>query len=704
MEAPTEEKNQAPEAQEEEIRSFEERFQNFLKTYKSPNGAYKYREQLGRAHLTDARTLLIDFDDLLNMDREIATEVYEHPDKIMPELENAARAQLKIEDGDYAERIKESLFHIRFRGIMEPYRIHLRKVSVEQVGHMIALDGIVIRTTEVKGLITRACFMCKKCGAQTFVPQKDERLELPGVCPHPPCKSSLFDFSLEQSTKINYQELKLQEKPEDLPPGQLPRFITVELQDDLVNTARPGDIVSASGIIRGKQEGISGRTKTRIFETYMAGNFAEVRSKEAEAIEITKEEEAQFQELAKDPLVHRKLISSIAPSIYGNTDVKEGLLYLLVGGVPKFLPDGIKIRGEINILLIGDPSVSKSQLLKYVAQAAIRGLYTSGRGSSAAGLTAAVIREQNGMALEAGALVLADKGIACIDEIDKMRPEDRVAMHEALEQHTVSVAKGGIVATLNARAAVLAAANPTSGRYNPYQNITENIQLPVTLLSRFDLIFLMRDIPEPDTDREMTSHIMKLHRNKADATVAPLPLDVLKKYIAYARRFEPVLGDEAEKALSDFYLKTRSASADKESPIGISARQLEALVRLSEARAKAMFRNVVTAEDAEAAIRLVSVVLAKIGVDVTTGKQDIDVIATGIPKSQQDKLIRMMSVLGELENQNTDKNGVRETILVETLVNDHKFDRDEARRILNILKTQAKLYSPTLGFVKRSSS
>src|SRR5947209_11585290 len=217
---------------------------------------------------------------------------------------------------------------------------------------------------------------------------------------------------------------------------------------------------------------------------------------------------------------------SLAPSIYGYEDVKEGILYLLFGGTAKQLPDGVNIRGDENVLLIGDPGTAKSQLLQYVARIAPRGLYTSGRGTTAAGLTAAVLREKTGgMILEAGALVLADKGVACIDELDKMRPDDRVAIHEALEQQTVSVAKGGIVATLNARAAVLAAANPSLGRYEPHRNVSENINLPVTILSRCDLIFLANYLPDPDSDSEISEQILSLHKTKHTPEEAPFPPD-----------------------------------------------------------------------------------------------------------------------------------------------------------------------------------
>src|SRR5213594_3983154 len=340
----------------------------------------------------------------------------------------------------------------------------------------------------------------------------------------------------------------------------------------------------------------------------------DVIGKETEVVEITPEDEKKILEAAADPWIHRNLVSSLAPSIYGYDDIKEGVLYLLFGGVPKHMPDGINIRGDSNTLIIGDPGTAKSQLLQYVSRIAPRGLYTSGRGTTAAGLTAAVLREKTGgMVLEAGAMVLADKGVACIDELDKMRPDDRVAIHEALEQQTVSVAKGGIVATLNARAAVLAAANPSLGRYEPHRNVSENINLPVTILSRLDLIFILKDMPEQEADSRMSEHILALHRSKVSPEAAPFAPDFLRKYISYAKRIIPVLSSEAVIELRDFYLKMR-AKGGAEAAVAITPRQLEALVRISEARARAFLRDHVTVEDAKSAIRIMTVSLSDVGV------------------------------------------------------------------------------------------
>ncbi|MEM4251115.1 MAG: minichromosome maintenance protein MCM, partial [Candidatus Bathyarchaeia archaeon] len=484
-------------------------------------------------------------------------------------------------------------------------------------------------------------------------------------------------------------------------PGQLPRSMDVRLLEDLSDAARPGDRVSVTGIVRAEQEYVGRKGRLRTFNLYMDANHVQVSGKEVEVIEITPEEEQKIIELAKDPWIHRKLIMSIAPSIYGYDDMKEAILYLLFGGVPKKLPDGITIRGDLNILLVGDPGTAKSQLLQYVARVAPRGLYTSGRGSTAAGLTAAVVREKTGgMVLEAGALVLGDRGVCAIDEIDKMRPDDRVAIHEAMEQQTISIAKGGIVATLNARDSIIAAANPALGRYDPYRNISENINLPVTILSRFDLIFVMRDVPERETDSRMSEHILSLHRLRTAPEVAPLPPDLLRKYISYAKKIETTLTDEAASELRDFYLKMRSGSGSAtDSPIAITPRQLEALVRLCEARARAFLRDKVTVEDARAIIRLMTVSLQDVGIDTSTGRIDIDVIMTGIPRSQADRLREVADFIAEMEKES---GVVDETKLYEALQEKKGMSEEHAKALVNRLRQQGVIYSPEDGKIKRT--
>jgi len=656
----------------------------------------KYRKRLAQVAVINGKSLVIDFDDLISFDPALARSIVEKPDDYVTYAGSAATAQMRVEDPEYAEHVGR--IFARFRRL--PEKTALRKIGSEHIKKIQLVDGIIVRTSQVKPTIVSAVFRCRKCLEVVVQDQEGELIRGPGThCPF--CKQSTsFELIQEQSKFKNTQEARIQERPEDLPPGQLPRYLDVRLEDDIVDSARPGDRVSVTSIVRAEKQTVGERGRLRTFNIYLDANFVDVVGKETEAVEITAEDEKQILAAAEDPWIHRKLIMSLAPSIYGYEDVKEGILYLLFGGTAKQLPDGINIRGDENVLLIGDPGTAKSQLLQYVSRIAPRGLYTSGRGTTAAGLTAAVLREKTGgMILEAGALVLADKGVACIDELDKMRPDDRVAIHEALEQQTVSVAKGGIVATLNARAAVLAAANPALGRYEPHRNVGENINLPVTILSRFDLIFIIKDQPEPDYDARMSEHILALHKSKASPETAPFPPEFLKKYISFAKRIIPVLSQEAIIELRDFYLKMRSKGS-AEAAVAITPRQLEALVRISEARARAFLRDRVTVEDAKSAIRIMTVSLTDVGVDVKTGAMDIDVIMTGKPRSLRDSFQRVIETVAELER---DTGTVEETVLVAALVDKEKMEEREARRLIAQLIKEGILYSPKPGRLKRTA-
>jgi replicative DNA helicase Mcm len=303
------------------------------------------------------------------------------------------------------------------------------------------------------------------------------------------------------------------------------------------------------------------------------------------------------------------------------------------------------------------------------------------------------------MTLEAGALVLADKGVACIDEMDKMRPEDRVAIHEAMEQHTVSVAKGGIVATLNARTAILAASNPSLGRYEPHRTVAENISLPVTILSRFDLIFVLRDVPNKDSDGKMSAHILEIHRRGLSPVEPPISMDLLRKYITYAKSIKPTLTQTATQRINDFYLAMRSASESEGSPVAITARQLESLVRITEARARAALRKEVTAEDAEAAIAIMKRSLEEVGIDMSSSKWDIDIIMTGRPKSMRDKLQVVLSALIELEKET---GMVERTTLLNELEEKHKVPRSEAEHLIGQLLREGTIYEPREGYLKKT--
>jgi replicative DNA helicase Mcm len=670
----------------------QEQFQEFFKTE-------KYRQRISQMAVADKTSLVVDSEDLLTFDQRLAEELLEKPEEYLRHANNAAYQQLRIEDLEYAEKLEADAINVRIVRLLEPTQ--LRKLGSENISKLVMVEGIVVRSTPVRPLVLQAAFKCRRCGEQTIVNQTGQFVKAPFACKNPSCVAKgPFDFVQEESTFIDSQDLRIQERPEDLPPGQLPRTLGVKLVGkEIVDVARPGDHASIVGIIRAFAPTFRGVGKLRAFLLHLDANSVGVLGKEPETALPTPEEEERILELAKDPWIHRKIISSIAPSIYGYDHIKESIMYLLFGGVGKTLPD-ITIRGELNALLVGDPGTAKSQLLQYVSRIAPRGLYTSGRGTTAAGLTAAVIREKGGgMTLEAGALVLADKGIACIDEMDKMRPEDRVAIHEAMEQHTVSVAKGGIVATLNARTAILAAANPSLGRYEPHRTVAENISLPVTILSRFDLIFVLRDVPNKETDSKMSEHILEIHKKGLSPIEPPISIDILRKYISYAKGIKPALTQEALQRLNDFYLAMRSASESEGSPVAITARQLESLVRIAEARTRSALRREVTAEDAEAAIAIMKKSLEEVGIDLSSYKMDIDIIMTGKPKSMRDRMQIILSTLMAMEKET---GIVEKAALISELETKHNISRGEAERYIGQLLREGTIYEPREGYLKKT--
>ncbi len=657
----------------------------------------KYREHISSMAISGNNSFVVDFDELLASEPKLAQRLMDNPDEYLEYANRAAKAQLQIEEPEYAEEIVN--ITVRFRGL--PEATPLRVLGSKHIGKLVMLDGIVVRASPARPMVMEAAFKCKWCGAMSNVTQSGPFLTAPSACSAPECRrKSSFDFIQEESIFIDSQDVRIQERPEDLPPGQLPRWLDIKLLErDLVDAARPGDHVSVVGVTRAVAARLPKVGQLRSFTLHLDTNFIDVESKEPEKVLITPEEEKKIVELSKDADIHNKILHSLAPSIYGLEHLKEAVMYLLFGGTAKHFPD-ITIRGDMNVLIVGDPGTAKSQLLQYVSKIAPRGLYTSGRGTTAAGLTAAVLRDKaGGMTLEAGALVLADKGVAAIDEMDKMRTEDRVAIHEVMEQHTVSVAKGGIVATLNARTSILAAANPTLGRYDPYRTVSENISLPVTILSRFDLIFVLRDVPEEVKDAQMTEHILDLHRRGTVPTEGPVDSELFRKYVSYAKNIKPQLTHEALDCLKDFYLRMRSASETEGTPVAITARQLESLVRLAEARARVALRDEVTLDDAERAIDIMKISLEQVGIDMSSQKFDIDIIMTGKPKSLRD---RLSIILGLITSMEKETGIVDKERLIERLQTEYDILSGEAERLIGQMLKEGTLFAPRDGFLKKT--
>ena len=675
----------------------------FLKGYEK-DGREKYREKIRRMSIERSVSLVIDFDDLLQFDKTLANVFLEHPREFLEAAAEAVKVVMLTENPDYAREVKE--FHARVRRLPENLHVGIRDLRSRHIGKIVSVEGIITKITPVKQQLKKGVFRCLTCGYEVEVEQGERGLVQPTQCPR--CKeegrkSRGFTLVPEKSVFEDVQKFMLQEKPEELPPGQLPRSIEVIVRHDLVDTVRPGDRAVIVGFVMVAEDRRLMRNSPLIFHPYLEAVHVEVSTKENLDVEITPQDEKAILELAKNPDIRERIVNAIAPSIYGYREIKKAIALLLFGGVPKVYPDGVRVRGDIHILLVGDPGTAKSQLLRYAASIAPRGIYTTGKGATAAGLTAAVVREKSTgeFYLEAGALVLADGGVAAIDEFDKMEARDRVSIHEAMEQQTVSIAKAGIVATLNARASILAAANPTFGRYLYNKTIAENIDLPVTILSRFDLIFVIQDRPDKKRDRELAEYVLDFHRGAYPETLESLiePL-LLKKYIAYARRYvKPKLTEEAKKKIVEYYVSMRAKSEAPDAPIAITPRQLEALIRLAEAHAKMALKEVVTEKDAEAAIELMEYFLRNVGVDTATKAIDIDVVMTGKPKSQREKIVFILDLVKEMVRENDGKPVSKEEVISKAA--ERGIDEHFARRVLEELIKNGELFEAEPGYVMR---
>jgi len=679
----------------------EDQVKEFLTQFKDKSGAYKYVEEIDQMLAKKIQYLVVDYNDLVS-NPEIESVFNNEPDDILNAFAKAIKDILKERFPQYAEKIQHD---VRVRISNYPLQRSLREINAEIIGKMTSVSGMVVRSSEIKPLAKELVYLCPEGHQTKVIHEKGLEFNEPQKCSDAKCIHKDLELSPEKSRFIDFQMVRLQELPEDLPPGQLPHYVDVTVLQDLVDNARPGDRVILTGIVRIEQEHIpSMRGKSGIYRLRIQGNNIEFlggrgtkTSRSTEREEISPDEEKIIKSLAKNPDVYDRLVSSFAPHIHGHDLIKEAILLLIVGSNQRVLSDGAKIRGDINIFLVGDPGTAKSEMLKFCARIAPRGLYTSGRGSTAAGLTAAVVRDKLGiMMLEAGAVVLGDQGLVCIDEFDKMRPEDRSALHEVMEQQSASIAKGGIVATLNARTSILAAANPMYGKYDPFKNITENVNLPIPLLTRFDLIFVVRDVPSKEKDARIAKHILSLHRSSSVDTKSLIDVDILTKYLSYAKRIEPVLTQEAEDKILEYYMKMRNV--ESEGMITVTPRQLEGLVRLATARARLLMKNQVDAEDAERAIFLIQSMLEDAGVDVNTGQVDLGVLQ-GRPHSEVSKMQLFMDVMKSLEGD--EKRPVEEKMFVKELVKTGKFTEEEARKYIKKLQRESAIYESKPGHYNR---
>jgi len=646
------------------------------------HGKRKYKALLQKAANRQLETLLIDLNDLRQFcereiavpDQDIMEEVqftkitlqqaieqmlfdvesnayrfmkyfYEACDAELPEQDEGADADaseakhiirrwrernMREQGGDVPLRLKND-FDVRFKPRDDFKASKVREISAASVGSLVQIDCIVVRTSQVKPKVEVVTYHCEVCGCEIFLSVENERYMPISECPGQRCKDNKMSGKLRPTIRTSkfgkYQEMKVQEMSTHVPDGGVPRSMQVVLSGDLTRNVLPGDALTLTGVFAPAQmpwfrQASAGTMQNMYIDAHSLKKHKSGYNEEADNL---KSLQSRVEDEARAGNMFERCARSIAPEIFGHVDVKKALLLVLIGSFTKTMKDGMRIRGDIHTLMMGDPGVAKSQLLKQVCNIAPRSIYTTGKGSSGVGLTASVLRDANTgeVTLEGGALVLADMGVCCIDEFDKMEEGDRTAIHEVMEQQTVSIAKSGITTTLNARTTVMAAANPVGGRYNPYKSPVDNIDLPASLLSRFDLLFLLLDTVDAEKDKNLAAHVCKVHtsfssaqkKDPEDPTPSagdiyefkPFDADFLRTYIRRARTLEPLIDDAIQKDIVNAYVSIRDEEKKGEldqKKSYTTPRTLLAILRLSQAHARARFSERVEQQDFDEAMRL----------------------------------------------------------------------------------------------------
>jgi len=620
------------------------------------------------------------------MEGKLMEELFEYPKMV---IEHAVKG-VELTHNIFDVELKDC--KVRFINLPQANRTTITGVRSSHISKFIGVEGLVRKATAVTPFSVLAAFRCMSCGEVVnnkvdFHPKA--KLKPPYECRS--CRSKRFKHEPDLDMYRDSQIITIQDYPENMRGGEEPRSINVFLTEDLTGIVNPGDRVLVNGVLNVLE------SDKAMGQVYIDANSIELLEKEYEEIDITNQDKEKIIEMGRDPDIVNRIIDSIAPSIFGYRQIKEAIALQLFSGVSKTLPDGSKKRGDIHILLVGDPGIAKSQLLRWVKNIAPRAIYTTGKGASSVGLTAAVTRDDlsGRWTLEAGALVLADKGIAIVDEIDKMRAEDRSALHEALEQQTITINKAGINAILRARCSLLSAANPKYGKFDRFTAISDQIDLEPTLLSRFDLIFTILDEPKKDVDERMADFILGVHSKSNDVKPEIQP-EMLKKYIAYARRYvSPKLTEEIVDEIKRFYVDMR-ASVDPDSGIPITPRQLEAIIRLSEASARMRLRNFVEIQDVMRATKLIKASLESVAVDPDTGEIDMGRVL-GTPKNTRDKILTIKKIIKELEN--SYQRGVPEKEII-NFASEEGIEEQEVIQILNKMREHGDVYCSRYGYYK----
>ncbi len=675
-------------------KGLEDRFVEFYNTY--------YMQEINSMFLAypQKRAIFVDIKTLEKFDSELANELITNPDAVMP---SASSALLRLSP---SPETMEKNVYTRFYGLGGMGMPLIQDVGSDNIGRLLTLDSLIVKKSEIIPMVQIGVYKCALCGNVTKV--EIERDNVPDVCPQ--CKRRALRQVNEESKFINLQRIAVQDPLEKLR-GSTPTWqLEVWLEDDLVNRQQPGDRVDITGVLRIRpRRNAHGKQEKAQFAMFIDAVSIMATQKEFSELEITQDEEKEIKELAKDPHIFEKIAKSIAPSIYGYDEIKKAMTLQLFGGTPnKKLVDGSFVRSDMHILLIGDPGSAKTRLLQAITGIVPKGIYVSGKSTTSAGLTAAAERDEfseGGWTLKAGALVLGSGGEVSIDEFDKVSDDDKAALLEVMESQTISIAKAGIVARFNAKTSILAAANPKYGRFEVNVLPAEQFDIPPTLLSRFDLIFPIRDVMDEEQDRNIAHHILVQHA-AAGAAIAemegyeqveapPIKPETLRKYVAYAKRnSNPRLTNDAIERIQKFYLELRKLGM-RSGTTPMTPRQIEGIVRLAEASAKSRLSDMVEVRDTDIAIGLVNYMLQTLAVE-KGGAVNIDILTTGFSREKVDKLNLIMGIIKKLE---TDEKEARyERVLEEA--EKAGVDKNTSKRYIDDLSRTGDIYTPKPGFLK----